>query len=481
MTQAVWTQPTHLEEAQPTGWSIRRYLWLLLGLAIASGPFLLLAKMVGMPLLGVAPLALVVLGLTVAKPEAGLLMMLMLFPMEDAMSVIPRTLTVIRLLGVYVLGVYAVHAVTGKRLVLNEPYVRRHAILVLVMWVSILLSRYPLEGMTAMQTPLAFVAFTVLALSLIHDWRMVDNAFVFMFIGAVAGATLGLVLEYTAGQSLSSERISTGTGRLGVGEMSNPNSFGRAIGLGLLLLPYLWWRFHGLLAKTLICAGALLIAVAVVKSGARAVWVSLMLTLPAAFWFAETRLTARTAKTVAIVVVAVVALVVALHMGLVSSRIMERFSMLNQGVQAGGRSTIWRVCIAAFMDHPILGMGHTVFGATSVEVAVRHSLSLPHNVSRDPHSTYLAVLADMGIMGALSYGAILVYMARSLWRFPGSALRGTMIGVFLFLLIVGITGTSLHNKSFWMPFAIMAAAVAVHRRQQAQQAFEPMGSEGPHG
>lgn len=451
-------------------WGVRQYMIALATVAALTIPFLVVGLLLGRSALGTIPIALAVLGVTLVKPEAGLLSLLLMMPMEDVLVAVPQTLTIIRLLGVYVLGVFILHSLMGRRVVLMESFIIRHFLLVLVMFVSILFSSQPLEGMSSMQTQVALLMFTVLALSLAPDWRMVDLAILFFFVGAVMGSICGLMMEHFAGQSLSAESLSTVSDRLALGEMSNPNNYGRAISIGMLAMPYLLWRFRGLGTRALILIGVLLIAVVVVKTGARGVWVSLMPAVPVAFWFGEARLGSRSAKTIAILVVALIVSAVAVQIGLIGRGAIERFTTIRElGVHAGGRTAIWSVCMAAFLDHPILGMGHKFFGYESINVALHHGLWLPGNVSRDPHSNYFAVLADLGIAGMIAYGAVLVYVGRGLMRLPRGPLRGTLVGMFLFLLLAGITNTNTSRKSYWMPMAVMAAAISVHRRTQAEE------------
>lgn len=448
------------QDDQPAGWGFRTYFLILIGLAITSLPFVVAGALLGSPLLGVVPLAMAVLILSAAKPEAGLLMMLLLSPMEDALSISARTVTVIRLLGIYVLGAFMIHALLGKRVTFRNGLLIRQALLVLVMFISILLSAYPMEAMVGLQTQLAYLAFTVLAISLIKDWRMLDNAIVFMFLGCATGAALGLSMELLAGHSLSAERLSTARGRLGLGELSNPNAFARAVGMGLLMLPYMFWRFRSLGIRVLIVVGSLAISTAVVKAQTRAVWVSLAATVPAAFWFGDPNLSTRSAKTLGIVIVGLLALVIALQLGLIGEDIIERYRTLGEGVQAGGRTMIWRVCIAAFMDNPVFGTGYSIFGHTSLTVATKNQLSLPGNYSRDPHSSYMAVVADLGLAGIITFGSVLIHLARQLARLPKGPMRGSLIGMFLFMLVASITGTMISTKPFWMPIAVMAASFA---------------------
>jgi len=456
--------PTALPYAPPTRqWDIGRYISFLFILGIVSIPFILFGSLAQMPLLAAFPIALGVLGLTAVKPEAGLLVMLILMPMEDAMEVIPGSLTVIRTLGFFVLAVFLLHGLMGQGIVLNNPFIKRQSLLVLAMFVSILLSNYPLAAMSGMQTQVAFLLFTILAISLIRDWRMVDNAIVFLFLGGVIAAVFGLWLEFTGAQSLAS--IERG-GRLSLAEEANPNAYSRAVGICLVTMPYVWARFRGPIIKAMLVFSAIFMIGAIIKAQTRSVWITLAAALPLAFWFAEPRITARAAKMLVMITVVAVVLMVAVESGFIGEKIIKRFQTIEEGVHAGGRIDIWRVAFYAFLDNPLFGLGYGVFGYDSLNVASRHGLTLPGFYSRDVHNNYFFALADLGLAGTLAFAALLWYLGKNLAIFPKGPLRGALIGMFIFDLLGGLTGTTINGKTFWFSVIVIAAAITVNARQK---------------
>lgn len=445
-------------------WPVSKYLTfgaVLLAVSVPVGvvAYLAGAFWVALILPGIAMVALIGV-----KPEAGVLLLLTLMPLEDALAVIPRSLSTVRIVGAYVVCAFLIHGLVGRRIRLNDPFIKRQAILVAIMLVSVLLSGYPTEAMVGMQSPIAYLAFTVLTISLVRDWRMVESALVFLFIGGVAGAALAIGMLLLGVESA----LSYQPGRLSAGEISDPNFFALAISSGLMVMPFMLSRFRNVLARALIAGGAILIVAAIIRSYSRSAWTAVALAFPLAFWLGSRSLSGRVVKTLGFILLALMILALAVRAGWIGEGIQERFMTIGEGARAGGRINIWHVCLRSILEHPILGVGNDLFDFVSYDIATRYNIPLPGERGRDPHNSFLNIMVELGLIGMVTFLAVLIYTWRGLRRLPLSPMRGTLLGIFVLTMMGGMAQTNVTKKAFWMPLALAAAAITVFRRQQSE-------------
>lgn len=117
----------------------------------------------------------------------------------------------------------------------------------------------------------------------------------------------------------------------------------------------------------------------------------------------------------------------------------------------GNRTTIWSAGVRVFVEHPILGVGFGGFG-----MATERQLGRP----RDPHSTFLSVLVDTGLVGfTLFVAAIVAAAGPSFFR---SGTRSS-IDAFLFAaLMVGLVPASWEvHKVTWFVLAWLTTGGSV--------------------
>lgn len=442
-------------------WPVSKYLTFAAVLLACSLPIWVVCYLAGALWLGLIPTALAIAVLIAVKPEAGVLVLLALMPLEDALAVIPRWLTIVRLVGMYVAAIFLIHALVGRRIRLNDPFIKRQVVLVLIMLVTILFSGLPLVGLIGMQTPIAYLVFTILVISLVRDWRMVETSLVFLFVGGVAGAALALGMLLLGIESA----LSYVAGRLSPGELADPNFFALAISCGLVAAPFMLSRFRSLLARAFTAAGSIVIVAAILRAHSRSAWMAVAVALPLAFWLGSRTLSGRLAKTIGFLLLALMLLAAAVHTGYIGHDIQERFRTIAEGAQAGGRIDIWHICLRSIQDNPLLGVGQDLFDYRSYEIATKYGIPVPGYRGRDPHNSFLNILAELGLIGGIAFAVLLVYIWRGLRRLPHCALRGTLLGIFILTMVGGFAQTNVTKKAFWMPLSLAAAAITVLREE----------------
>jgi len=241
-----------------------------------------------------------------------------------------------------------------------------------------------------------------------------------------------------------------------------PNPFAAFL---LLLLPIELMRM--LLAATSRDAaahGALaaLLAVPFVLTYSRGAWISLAALVPVTALVLRPRMRSVPLRRLVILVLVVAAVVAGLTMGSgaggpsVLGRAKSVTNARDYSVQ--GRLNFWRAAVAAFGDHPLTGTGPGTFGA----VHARYQRDVRY-YARDPHSLYLQIAAEMGIVGILA-GAVLLWSAGRLWlrvlaasagRPEFATIAGLGIGLGAFFLHSGLDMNWMFPANPAMAFALI--------------------------
>lgn len=126
---------------------------------------------------------------------------------------------------------------------------------------------------------------------------------------------------------------------------------------------------------------------------------------------------------------------------------------LDQAWNAGdtaGRTKIWETAWAMFLERPLFGYG-----------GINNFLTLGVHVNfpfRDTHNLILAILTEVGLVGAVPFLAALAYALWRAWRYGGRTGDVLPFALMASGLAINVSLTGYHQKIFWIVFA---AAVAV--------------------
>ncbi|RMF84031.1 MAG: O-antigen ligase domain-containing protein [Nitrospinota bacterium] len=122
---------------------------------------------------------------------------------------------------------------------------------------------------------------------------------------------------------------------------------------------------------------------------------------------------------------------------------------INEGSMAG-RERIWPAAWSMFLDKPLTGWG-----------PVNHWYELGSRLGlrvRDPHSLYLSMLTETGLLGALPFFAGLWLCWCAAWKGRGGSQGVLPIAILLALLVINVKGTWFNQKLFWIGLAYAAAS-----------------------
>jgi len=226
----------------------------------------------------------------------------------------------------------------------------------------------------------------------------------------------------------------------------NPNTMAAVLALGLLALVGLAYgrRKTDVKGRLLawLCFGVLVTAI--VKTGSRGGVLALMA------GFAPFVLNGRSLKsTFKILVVVFLALG---FLGVVSYRsevMRARWESTFLKGDTAGREEIYSASVELFQERPLIGWGPVYH---YFELGSR--LNLP---TKDPHNSYLWVLEETGLLGALPFFFGLGLCWYSAWKARKGIQGALPMALVLCLLVVNTKGTYLDSKLLWF---VLAYAVA---------------------
>jgi O-antigen ligase len=93
-------------------------------------------------------------------------------------------------------------------------------------------------------------------------------------------------------------------------------------------------------------------------------------------------------------------------------------AQLGNRLSYGGRVYHMKVGLAIALDHPLLGAGYNNYGALFVD---EYQFTVPgskrvYTNRRSPHSTYVGIAADLGIVGLVLWFSVLFIVLRQIFR-----------------------------------------------------------------
>jgi len=237
----------------------------------------------------------------------------------------------------------------------------------------------------------------------------------------------------------------------------NPNITATVLALGLLALVGLAYgqRHAQRKFRLLACVTGPLLLLSVVRTGSRGNLIALILALFTLVM--KPHNVRQNLKAGLVVVLSVITLVLASYH---IEFIRERWERTFEEGDVAGRDEILDAAWEMFLESPIIGwlpVNHLY------ELGSRLGLTL-----RDPHNTYLWVMNETGLLGAIPFFAGLWICWRAAWRARKGSQGVIPIAILGYLLLVNFKGTGLLDKFFWVALAYVAAAGMQHVRAMAK-------------
>jgi O-antigen ligase len=160
----------------------------------------------------------------------------------------------------------------------------------------------------------------------------------------------------------------------------------------------------------------------------------------------------------------------------------------GEGSALAGRWSIWVASTRVWLQHPITGVGvDTHRAAVTPAIGQRTIYKTPE---KEAHNTYVSVLTETGIVGALLFGAVVLSVIAQLRKLVGW--QRWYWSAQMSVLAIGAMSLSLEDsKSVWIFTSLCVAAAAALRAQpvrygapvlqRARAVFDVPGRVEPYG
>ncbi len=139
------------------------------------------------------------------------------------------------------------------------------------------------------------------------------------------------------------------------------------------------------------------------------------------------------------------------------------------------RFELWIAGENMILAHPLVGIGNRRFS----EQAPAYGELSHDQVGKNSHNTYVEVAASTGLLGALTFGGMLVALRRELKKSfdapeaaPMNGIRLACLIAFYSILFRAFLDAKDHDWSFYL-FVVIAAAMAMHRKRYDSTPTEP--------
>lgn len=293
----------------------------------------------------------------------------------------------------------------------------------------------------------------------------------------IAAFVAGTAISVAYGIALSPAAGSTAADRAS-GTVGDPNEFAAVLVAGLPLAVALAsgrsWSPR-LRALGVVAAG--LSVVGIVLSLSRGGLVALVVVLIAGVVLAG-RWRAK------LLLLAPLALVATVGYFLVTPAALQRITSSNGGT---GRTDLWAIGWRMVEDRPVLGVGTGNYQQASIHYLLRPGLltrsDLIANVNRVAHNTYLTVLAELGLVGAVMFLALIAIVlacgvkaahlfARKRDDSMEMLTRGWLIAM-VGMLTADVFLSAEFSKQLWLLLALGPALLSVARRSPVTTARAP--------
>ncbi|HEX8855962.1 MAG TPA: O-antigen ligase family protein [Thermoleophilaceae bacterium] len=404
--------------------------------------------------LGVAAVA-----LAVANVEWLLLALLAAFPWEGELHYPTETVTVVKLVGLLLIGAWLLRVVRRNETLRTSPAVLPAALFLMFVTLSLLLSPDIGVGVSKYLRYVLFVVFFFLVLQLTRERKDVVRALRVIALSSGVAAVIGL-----------ENFLFKGAGRAG-GPIRDPNDFAYLMAAILPITAYLFSAdklrrplWGACFVVTFAAMLATLSRGAIVGIAALAVWA----------------IVSRSVRIGGIVVgaltgVGVLLLSFTLWSGVINEKLQSKSQIASANAQS--REAFWDAAKRMWLDRPVTGVGPERFGELANQYVRNNPITLDKPVV---HNTYLELLAECGLFALLAFVGYLIAVWRQLasgrrrareagdedgWRL-NTALQASLV----VSIVSGVFLSEQLSVPFWLIGGLAATASVVVTRKSEEPA-----------
>jgi O-antigen ligase len=458
---------------------------------MAAGTLAALALALGVPLYGTTVLALasglVICFVLLTQPLLGLYLLVITLPIEELLPSVNGA-TGTRVLGMVVFGMWGAHKLLRREswMPLLKPLLVQVSLLLLV-WVlaSAFWANDRGRVFQGLFTQLQLLLFAVLIIDVTTSWERVEWVVKLLVLAGIISAYFTVNQYFVLGVKRAGDGVAGGVN-------FTASSLVTLMPLAFYLIQGQKRKLWSLLALIYTGLGAVAIAVTFSRSS------YLLLAMIIAIYYVH--MARRQSSRRWLLVLTLLVLLAASYLpqeaivGRTESILPATEAWLQtlsgEAQQAEVRGYHWRVGLEMFNDSPILGVGYNNFGTEFLHYQFQvEGSTLLYSTPRSPHSSFVGILADLGLVGLALWLAILAVAVRNLSRAWGSLTRQAATAaqagrelalkrlrltqalsyMFLLQLFYSWALNSHQNKNFWLVLALTVVVGQLALQQRDTQ------------
>lgn len=347
------------------------------------------------------------------------------------------------------------------------------------------------------KTALAMIVYTMVLL-VVFNWSLDESnarvAWSALAVSVLALAVVAIFLQATGNYIWNPTYLGNGYMRVSA-SFADSNNFARFLSFGAGIAIVMFADREAGRLRWMYAAAAITAAIANPFTYSRAGWVVFVACVLLAVVLARMRVGALVLAAAVLAVFAVVILVnpgTFLRAELIGANLTGpmangRFAWLDRLPLDSVRLYLAGAGLQMFLDHPILGVG---FGGFQHEILTTYSDFIPPGKTTSlPHTSSIAILAELGIVGAVMTAALFISLFVEAWRGARRAVdrwpfAATAIALVAILMASQFAGRLFEEPYFWVLLGLFYAAVnrklavPVPGRAPATPRVDP-GSPGP--
>lgn len=386
----------------------------LIGLGIVIAGLIGLAGPRGRPeLLGLLPVLVGAL-LVLSKPVLGMLLVTAGIPLQN-LVVFGGEWTGLMFLGAFVAGAWLLGKLVRRdswQPLVSTTLFKATISLLLLALASTLWAEYPFEAFSGLLQLVRLLVWGLLVMDLASSWDRIDWLAKLLTLGAVVASILTIQQFFVGGLRRAGEEIAGGpNGTAAILVTILPFAFYLIRSQGSRL-----WRLFGSLC-------VILASLAVLVTFSRSSYLLLPLAVLAHYWEAIRGRGGR-GWLILMVGVAVIVAMTVIPLDLIRERAQTILPYVRSTLvgsdetsEVSPRGYAWRAGLALFQDHPILGAGYANYRFLVKRYGfVVPSYAYPYGLgpAGSPHSSYVGIMAELGVIGLALWIGVLGIALRNL-------------------------------------------------------------------
>ena len=394
------------------------------------------------------------------------LLITILIPAEE-LIVLPGGRTVIFVLGVLVAFFWLINILfKDGKICVNK----NSTLLAILLFFWALLSFFWAQNqdviLTRILTFLNLLIFYILFQDFVKDNKKLRIVLSAMFFSCVVCSIASIMIE-----------AQTGAKRISLAEGQNPNILSINLGVGLILVPYIFRNLKNNLLRGLLYIGVFTLIIAIILTGSRSTWLAIPIAV-LFVWLITKGKILRIQSGIIPGIILTLIITFLIHSNFISPYLSQRFiTMIHPEETHGGsgRLDIWTVGLAMVEDNPVFGVGLSNFPVRFGDYIGKRTTwsgkSYGVHSGRDPHNIFLSIQAELGIIGIFLFFLFIWYIVKPLFFYKTDIRAVIGIILIIFILISGVKATIQWRKIFWLVFAITTVIPTIIKAEKNENSY----------